>query len=161
VLITGDHGEAFADPHRQRGHAWSVYEEEVHVPLLIWNPRLFPEGQRSQQIGGHVDLNPTLADLLGVEAQPEWQGFSLFDPQRPNRAFFMAIAGGDVFDVREGDWKYIYDVTSGRESLFNLRLDPQEQHDFARGEPERALQLRQRVAAWVTFEDAFLWGREN
>lgn len=161
VLITGDHGEAFADPHRQRGHAWSVYEEEVHVPLLIWNPRLFPEGQRSQQIGGHVDLNPTLADLLGVAAQPEWQGFSLFDPQRPNRAFFMAIAGGDVFGVREGDWKYIYDVTSGRESLFNLRLDPQEQHDFARGEPERALQLRQRVAAWVTFEDAFLWGREN
>ena len=73
----------------------------------------------------------------------------------------MAIAGGDVFGVREGDWKYIYDVASGRESLFNLQLDPDEQHDIATGEPERARQLRQRVAAWVTFEDAFLWGREN
>jgi phosphoglycerol transferase MdoB-like AlkP superfamily enzyme len=46
VVVTGDHGEAFGDPHGQRGHAWSVYEEEVHVPLLLWNPRLFPGGGR-------------------------------------------------------------------------------------------------------------------
>lgn len=161
VIVTGDHGEAFADPHGQRGHAWSVYEEEVHVPLLIWNPRLFPNGGRSAAIGGQVDLNPTLADLLGLEPAPEWQGHSLFDPARPERAYLMAIAGGNIFGVREGEWKYIYDVTSGRESLFNLTADPQEQRDVSAQEPERARTLRQRVAAWVTFEDAFLWGREN
>ena len=161
VVVTGDHGEAFGDPHGQRGHAWSVYEEEVHVPLMLWNPRLFPEGRRVSTIGGHVDLNPTIADILGAVPDSEWQGYSLFDPARPERAYFMAIAGGDIFGVREGDWKYIYDVTSARESLFNLRLDPDEQHDFAKGEPERAAQLRERVAAWVEFEDAFLWGHEN
>ena len=161
VVITGDHGEAFADPHHQRGHAWSVFEEEVHVPLMLWTPRLFPEQQRAQQIGGHVDLNPTLADVLEIEPDAEWQGHSLFDPARPNRAYFMAIAGGDVFGVREGDWKYVYDVTSGSESLYNLRLDPQEQHNFAVGEPERCAELRRRVAAWLEFQDAFLWGREN
>ena len=161
VVVTGDHGEAFGDPHGQRGHAWSVYEEEVHVPLMLWNPRLFPGGSRASTIGGHVDLNPTLADLLDLPADGEWQGHSLFDPARPPRAYFLAIAGGDIFGVREGDWKYVYDVANGRESLFNLRLDPEEQHDFAAGEPARAAQLRQRVAAWVTFEDAFLKGREN
>ena len=161
VVVTGDHGEAFADPHQQRGHAWSVFEEEVHVPLMIWNPRLFPEGHRDPTIGGHVDVNPTLADLLGIEANPDWQGQDLFDPAKPNRAFFLAIAGGDVFGVREGDWKYIYDVTSARESLFDLGTDPIEQRDLAKSESERAKRLRQRVAAWVTFEDAFLWGREN
>ncbi len=124
VVVTGDHGEAFADPHQQRGHAWSVYEEEVHVPLMVWNPRLFPEGGRSEAIGGHVDINPTMADLLGIKPPDGWQGFSLFDPARPPRAYFMAIAGGSVFGVREGDWKYIYDVTSGRESLFDLATDP-------------------------------------
>ena len=161
VVVTGDHGEAFADPHEQRGHAWSVYEEEVHVPLMLWNPRLFPEGGRSQAIGGQVDLNATLADLLELEPEKEWQGHSLFDPARPDRAFFMAIAGGDVFGVRDGEWKYIYDVTSGHESLFQLGNDPEEQHDVVGNEPERAKRMRQRVAAWVTFEDAFLWGREN
>ena len=137
VVVTGDHGEAFADPHEQRGHAWSVYEEEVHVPLVLWNPRLFPGGGRAQTIGGHVDLNPTLADLLDVEPGREWQGYSLFDPERPARAFFMAIGGGDIFGVREGDWKYMHDVTSGRELLFDLASDPDELRDLAAREPER------------------------
>ncbi len=161
VVITGDHGEAFGEKHGQRGHAWSVYDEEVRVPLLIWNPRLFPEGKRAQTIGGHVDLNPTLADLLGLEPAAEWQGFSLFDPARPPRAYLMAIAGGNVFGVREGDWKYIHDVTSGRESLFHLATDPTEQRDLSANEPARAHALRQRVAAWISFEEAFLWGRQN
>lgn len=161
VVITGDHGEAFADPHQQRGHAWSVFDEEVRVPLLLWNPRLFPQPQRAATIGGHVDLNPSLADLLAIPAPSEWQGHSLFDPARPPRAYFMAIAGGDLFGVREGDWKYIYDVTSGREMLFNLPADPHEQRNVAADEPARCTDLRKRVAAWVTFEDAYLWGREN
>jgi phosphoglycerol transferase MdoB-like AlkP superfamily enzyme len=83
VVITGDHGEAFADPHDQRGHAFSVYEEEVRVPLLIWNPRLFPSGERVATLGGHVDLNPTLADVLNLPPEREWQGHSMFDPARP------------------------------------------------------------------------------
>ncbi len=161
VIVTGDHGEAFGDTHGQRGHAWSVFEEEVHVPLLIWNPRLFPEGGRVATIGGHVDVNPTLTDLLGLEPAQEWQGHSLFDPARPPRAYFMAIAGGSLFGVREGDWKYFYEVKSGRESLFNLARDPKELRDVSGQEKERAAGLRQRVAAWVTFEEAFLWGREN
>ncbi len=161
VVITGDHGEAFADPHAQRGHAWTVFDEETRVPLLIWNPRLFPASQRVATVGGHVDLNPTLADLLAVAPNPEWQGHSLFDPAHPNRTFLMAIAGGDVFGVRDGRWKYIYDVTTSEESLFDLALDPREQTDVAAREPQVSLELRRRVAAWVAFEDAFLWGREN
>jgi hypothetical protein len=73
----------------------------------------------------------------------------------------MAIAGGDVFGVREGDSKYIFDVTSGRESLFDLAADPTEQNNTAATQPERCLELRRRLAAWVSFEDAYLWGREN
>ena len=160
VVITGDHGEAFADPHDQRGHAFSVYDEEVRVPLLIWNPRMF-NGERIATLGGHVDLNPTLADILDLPPDREWQGHSMFDPARPGRVFLMAVAGGDIFGLRDENWKYFYDVTSARESLFDLRVDPNEQIDVAAREPAVCLQLRQRVAAWVTFQDAFLWGKEN
>jgi arylsulfatase A-like enzyme len=161
VVVTGDHGEAFADPHQQRGHSWTVYEEESHVPLFFWNPRLFAPGKRLETIGGHVDLNPTLADILDVSPPGEWQGHSLFDPARPNRAFFMGIAGGDSFGLREAQWKYVYDVTSGQETLFDLSSDRDERHDAAPAQKDLCLRLRQRVAAWVTFEDAYLWGREN
>ena len=161
VVVVGDHGEAFADPHQQRGHAWSIYEEEVRVPLVFWNPRLFPNGARSGKIAGQIDVNPTITDLVGMEPGPDWQGHSLFDPAKPDRVALMAIGGGDIFGLREGDWKYMYDVTSGRELLFNLALDPAEQRDLSAAQSAHARYLRQRVAAWVTFEEAFLWGREN
>ena len=161
VLVTGDHGSAFADPHGQRGHAHSVYEEEIHVPFMIWNPRLFPVGRRSDTIGGHVDLNPTLADLLDIVPPFEWQGHSLFDPAHPNRAFFMAIGGRGVFGAREANWKYDLNFTTGRESLFDLAADPDEQLDVSASQSEHVRRLRQRVAAYVTFQDAFLRGREN
>jgi lipoteichoic acid synthase len=63
VVITGDHGEAFGDPHDQRGHGYTAYQEDLNVPLILWNPRLFSGGQRLTTIGGHVDLSATVADL--------------------------------------------------------------------------------------------------
>lgn len=161
VVVTGDHGEAFHDPHDQRGHGFTVYQEEVHVPLMLWNPRLFAMGRRVATVGAHVDMNPTIADVLGVEVPGEWQGHSLFDPARPSRAFFLTNVGEYLFGVREDSWKYIFDATGGSEMLFDLEHDPDEHHNAAMTEPERCRRLRQRIAAWVTFEDEFLRSRTN
>lgn len=161
VVITGDHGEAFGDPHEQRGHSLTVFEEEVRVPLMLWNPRLFSPGKRVNGIGGHIDLNATLAELLGVDPPGEWQGHSLFDPARPRRAYFMAHSAEYLFGVREARWKYIFDASGGGEMLFDLARDPREQQDVAAAEPARCQRLRQRIAAWVSFEEDFLRARRD
>ena len=161
VIVTGDHGTAFADPHGQRGHAQSVYEEEIRIPFMIWNPRLFPVGRRSETIGGHVDLNPTVADLMNVEPPRAWQGHSLFHPAHPNRAYFLAMTGRGVFGVREANWKYDLNITTGRESLFDLATDPDEQYNVSARQSEHVQRLRQRVAAWASFQDAFFRGQEK
>ena len=156
VVITGDHGEAFADPHDQRGHGFTVYQEDVNVPLVLWNPRLFPGGQRLGTIGGHVDLSATIADLLRIPPSKDWQGFSLFAPNRPQRAYYLASVGEYLFGVREGKWKYTFEATSGREFLTDLTVDPDELQNIAKFEPNVCGELRQRVAAWVDFEDKFI-----
>ena len=156
VVITGDHGEAFGDPHDQRGHGFTVYQEEVNVPLVLWNPRLFPGGQRLGTIGGHVDLSATIADILGIQPAQDWQGHSLFDPSRPQRAYFLASIGQYQFGVREGKWKYTFEATSGREFLTDLTVDPDELQNIAKFEPDVCDELRQRVSAWVDFEDKFI-----
>ncbi len=161
VVVTGDHGEAFREPHKHRGHGFAVYEEDVHVPLMLWNPRLFPTGRHVATIGSHMDLNPTIADILGVEPSGEWQGRSLFDPARPARAYFVSSVGDYLFGVREEQWKYILNTPRGREMLFDLASDPDEQRNMATAEPERCRRLRQRLAAWVSFEEEFLRGRGN
>jgi sulfatase-like protein len=150
VVITGDHGEAFGDPHDQRGHGFTAYQEDVNVPLILWNPRLFPGGRRLDTIGGHVDLNATIADLLCIPASGDWQGYSLFDPSRPRRAYYLASIGEYLFGVRDGKWKYIYQATSGREFLTDLTADPHELQNSADSEPDVCRELRHRVSAWWT-----------
>ena len=38
----------------------------LNVPLIVSNPRLFPEGQTTEALAGLVDIVPTLAALAGV-----------------------------------------------------------------------------------------------
>jgi arylsulfatase A-like enzyme len=148
VVVTGDHGEAFGVPHDTWGHGTRLFEENVRVPLMLWNPRLFEGNERAGTIGGHVDLNPTLADLMGVAPHPSWRGRSLFAPERPPRAYFYAANGDYMLGVREGNWKYVYNATIGREDLFDLASDPDEQVNRASEHPELCRTLRQRLAAW-------------
>ena len=93
VIVTGDHGEAFDWPHPCVGHGFYVWQESVNVPCVVWNPKLFAaglHGRRLRTIGGHVDLNPTVTELLGLSPPGCWQGHSLFDASRPPRATFTA-----------------------------------------------------------------------
>jgi arylsulfatase A-like enzyme len=161
VVITGDHGEAFADPHDQRGHGFTVYQEDLNVPLILWNPVLFPKGSRESAIGGHVDLNATIADLIGLDLESSWQGYSMLDPKRPQRTFFLASIGDFIFGIRDGRWKYSIAATGDQEMLFDILNDPREEDNRIDAEPDTAKGLRERVAAWVSFEDEFLTKRAD
>ncbi len=152
LVITGDHGEAFGWPHDTVGHGFALYQECLNVPCLFWNPRAFPTGQRLHTVGGHIDLNPTVLDLLGVPAPDSWQGRSLLDSERPPRVYFFAANRDYLLGVREGNFKYIYNVNIGVDELFDLSTDPLEQLDLASQQPDRCLKLRNRVSAWLDYE---------
>ena len=156
VVVTGDHGEGFGQPHDIYGHGSRVFDEVVKVPLVLWNPRLFGRdaggGRRLDTIGGHIDLNPTLAELLELPPAGSWQGRSLFDPTRPPRVYFFAANDDYLLGVRERDWKYIYNAAIGRDQLFQLADDPHEQTNRAGDEVDRCAELRQRLAAWMKYE---------
>ncbi|MBI3469049.1 MAG: sulfatase-like hydrolase/transferase [Planctomycetes bacterium] len=153
VIIVGDHGEAFGDRHDTYGHGAKLYDENIQVPLVLWNPKLFTPGRRSSMVGAQIDLNPTVLDVLGVPASQTWQGRSLFDPSRPSRAYFYAARDDYLLAVREGRWKYIYNATLGRDQLYDLDRDPLEQVNVAGQHREVCERLRQRLAAWMKYEE--------
>jgi arylsulfatase A-like enzyme len=148
VVVTGDHGEAFGDPHPTWGHGFRLYDEGVRVPLMIWSPALFAQGRRDATVGGHVDMGPTVLDLLGVDAPAEWEGRSLFAPERPPRVYFYAANDDYLLGLRENDLKYVYNASRGRDLLFDLARDPDETHDLAAAHPDLCRRLRQRLSAW-------------
>jgi len=148
VVITGDHGEAFGEPHSAWGHGSRLYDEFVKVPFVAWAPRLVTKGSRFKTVGSHVDLNPTIADLVGLPMAPSWEGRSLFDRTRSPRAYFYAAQDDYRLGVREGERKYIYNATTGDDRLYDLATDPKELHNLAAQFPEECLRLRRHVSAW-------------
>jgi phosphoglycerol transferase MdoB-like AlkP superfamily enzyme len=157
VVITGDHGEAFGETHDVFSHGTGMFDECQRVPLILWNPRLFPAGQRdTEKVGAHVDLNPTLAHVLGIDPPPTWQGASLFSPDHPNRAYMLTDLAGYQFAVTDAHHKYVLYATAGFERLYDLRSDPLEQRDESKSLPDLAGQLRARISAFVHAEEEFL-----
>ena len=96
-----------------------------------------------------MDLAPTIAALAGLPAAPDWQGRSLIDTDHPPRAYFYVAEDHFRLGVREGAWKYIYDLREGTEELYRLDLDPTEQRNIAATDRTRCARLRQRLAAWA------------
>ena len=74
-ILTSDHGEAFLE-HGQLEHGSRLDEEMVRVPLLFWG-RGVGAGRRVEVPAAHVDLMPTILDLMELPAPPWLQGLSL------------------------------------------------------------------------------------
>lgn len=143
IIVSADHGEAFGE-HGLVRHANSLYEMLVHVPLFFVLPGRAPrtiEAYRS-----HLDLAPTILDLVGARPAPDLPGRSLV----PELLGGPAEARDVVCDlpkdeinarhralIHEG-WKLIAFGEDQRFELYDLAADPGEKTDLYAKEPDRA-----------------------
>ena len=150
VVVVGDHGEAFGQ-HDQWVHASQLYEENVHVPLVLMNPELF-HGEQLPVVGGLIDVAPTVLETLGFTAPPGWQGRSLWTTRRSGRVYFFASRSDHLFGLREGDTKVIYDAEDGHFEIYDLSTDPRETVNLARKRRAAIPLWEQRLATWVQYQ---------
>ena len=151
VIVLGDHGEAFGT-HGQVVHASNIYEENVHIPLLLINRRLF-HGETSRVVGGMADIAPTALQLLGMAEPNEWQGRSLFSPERSPRTYFFSPWADWIYGYREGDRKFIFDATTNEYAIYDLASDPGEERNLIEQSPDSRRKIVERIAAWVQYQD--------
>jgi len=157
LVITGDHGEAFGE-HGQKAHGFTVYDEDIHVPLLFVNRAIFPKPVVNDSLVRQIDIAPMLLDLLGVEIPSQWQGTSVLSAKRPERAYSFAAIGKFTFGLIEDRLKYVYDFEDGRAELYDLAADPLERIDLS-GDPKWTALLaedRLRIEAWMSFQNQYL-----
>lgn len=146
-LIMGDHGEAFHEHPGNFAHSLFVYEENVHIPVIMVVPGALTEPLRVPQIGGTIDLAPTLHELLGL-TPGAGQGRSLLRGE-PGVARFFTDHSGLLLGLRQDRWKCIVEPEAGRVRLFDLEADPAEQVDVAEREAARAQRYRRDLEAWA------------
>lgn len=68
VLFVSDHGELLG-AHGIHQKWYTAYEEAIHVPFVIHNPRIFPHGRDAELITSHVDILPTMLGLAGIDVE--------------------------------------------------------------------------------------------
>lgn len=163
VIFTSDHGEGFGE-HGRFLHGDSLYNELVRVPLIIAGPGVVA-GRRETSPVSHVDLVPTLADLLGVQGFDDLQGTSLRGllarERAADRRRLHYLASPDRLD-RDGLILGSYKLIAGLEDnlednlennlenksveLYDLSIDPGEQLDLAQDLPEIVAEMKGHLA---------------
>lgn len=151
LLVTADHGEAFGQHPGVVVHSTHVYEENVHVPLLVVNPGRL-NGLVNPNPGSHVDFWPTLADLLGIELPAGAQGRSLLQPSDRPMVFIASVEDDVKVGVVDGRYMYIYNRRVGSSELFDLLRDPGEKCDLSTQQPDLVEAYRDWVHSYVARE---------
>jgi len=154
-VIYGDHGEAFQQHAGNYGHTFFLYEENVHVPFLIAAPGMIPNQERVRKVVSLVDAAPTILDLVGIPAPPDYQGKTMLD-SAPRMALFFTDYSLALLGLRDGDWKFVYELRSGRTKLFDLERDPREISDLSSREPARAAWYGQVVRGWSSAQKRYI-----
>ena len=151
VVLTSDHGEEFFD-HGWVGHG-RLYRELVKVPLVLAHPAMPGLVEEAvHQPTGHVDVLPTILDLLGLELPRDLPGRSALpamvgDCDESARAWSTSVMNRNR-GLSRWDRATHYIDDDGRQHLFAHPEDPTEARDLAGETPEERDGLARDAEAW-------------
>ncbi len=158
IIVLSDHGEEWFE-HGGIDHGHTLYDELVHVPLVIHVP-----GGGTASIPGQIstmDVAPTIFDILGIIPDDAFRkqayGQSLvpyFSGKKDGRDVFLETDYRDAIHkraVRSADgWKYIRNMVNGEEELYDLNADPAEKQNLISSRQKKADDLKAKLFAHIT-----------
>lgn len=155
VVATADHGEAFGE-HEVIGHGLTLYEPEVAMPMIV----KLPFGKRTgvvEHAVHHVDVMPTVLEVLGLDVPDQVQGTSMLEPS--TRALVVEEYANQEKGPRwpryyrtqravyRGSLKYI-EYSDGARELYDLERDPLERDDLVEARPADAELMQAALQDW-------------
>lgn len=140
IAVMADHGESLGE-HGENTHGVFLYDETIHVPLLLKLPANRGAGKRIDTRVGLVDIAPTALRAAGLQVPSEMQGESLLamiqtasageldrpayaETEYPHRAFGWS----SLRALRKS--KYLY-IRAPQSELYNQGTDPKAQHNLS------------------------------
>ena len=161
VILLSDHGEGLGD-HGEQEHGLFLYDEAIHVPLVVKQEGNTGSGRRVADVVQHIDLVPTILDLVKAPGSGGFRGRSLKPvlegtgtlpaPSVYAEALYARYHFGWSELTALTDDRYRY-VKAPREELYDLQHDAHEHANIADERPQARQALRRaldRVAAGAT-----------
>ena len=148
---------------------FSMHDAGFRTPIVFNWPARVPAGKRIDELVSTVDLFPTLIELAGLPERPELPGRSLLPlmegSSEPLREFLVgdmvslrddetgpssrrAVVPASASYLRNRGWHFIRYETWDRVSLYDMRSDPEEQHDVSAEHPELVRRFAAEIEGW-------------
>jgi arylsulfatase A-like enzyme len=151
IVLTGDHGEEFHE-HGGWWHGTTLYDEQIHVPLILKPPAGGARGRVIDELTTSLDITPTIIASAGLAVPPVMQGHPLpldsgTAPSRDSVFSEEDFEGNVLQSVRTPSSKLVT-ANPGNprglqpEELYNLQTDPGEQHSLVSTDPTLLEELR-------------------
>ena len=158
IAVTADHGEEFHE-HGGWWHGTTLYEEALHVPLILKRPTEPDAGTVRTDLARSLDIAPTLLGAAAVTPAATFQGIDLFTGTVTEPLLAEEdLEGNKITSLRSGDWKLIA-ANPGNprglapHELYDLASDPGERANVAADQSGRVAdmlaeldQMRTRIA---------------
>jgi len=153
-VLTSDHGTEFYE-HRRFDHGFTLYDEQIHVPLIIKLPGLNAGKVITDRVSS-IDVMPTLLDLLDVEvprnAKNQLRGTSLVPALKgePVRRDVFSETDYRQYTYKRSvitpdGWKLIYTLENKGRELYSLQDDPGETTNRVDAEPKLTDELERKL----------------
>jgi arylsulfatase A-like enzyme/tetratricopeptide (TPR) repeat protein len=153
IVVTADHGEGLGD-HGEATHGVFAYETTLRVPLILAQVGRSTSPGRGKQVDAavrHVDVVPTIAELLRLDVPRDLPGRSLLiadDEREPRTSYFEAMTA-----MLKRGWAPLRGVIAGRDKyidlpvdeLYDLENDPGETRNLVGSSPEQVRLLTARL----------------
>jgi len=160
VVINSDHGETLYEHECWFDHH-GIYDNVLHVPLIIRYPKKVPAGLCIEGFNQHKDLVPTLLDLAGIRPGLKFDGQSLMKlirgkkPSFESEFYITECTWMRKHGWRTPQWKLMVALEPDFHfkppvELYDLVEDPQENNNVAGRRPDVVDALRKRMTRFIS-----------
>lgn len=143
LFVLGDTGQPLGEHEGNYCQQIFLYEENIHIPLLILAPGRLHRAVTVSEPGSQVDLLPTFIDLFARPFRHHSFGSSLLRRHPGRKVFFNNPYDFGTVGQRQGQWKYLYEQLGNLSYLFDLAADPGEMTNLADACPEKVAAMHQ------------------
>ena len=156
IIITADHGDEFLE-HGQLSHHPKLYNELLHVPLIIHDPQTFKSPQQTDQLVQLMDIAPTILAGLGIDRPKQFCGQDILNQPISKDRFVISEISNEhnkneinlakrQLAVQNSQWKFIVNRGTSQEELYNLIDDPTEQKNLINQNKNQARYFREIIS---------------